>query len=92
MSHVQPSITLSIRITPQVREGLEDLAEATGHTKSFHAAEAIQEYLKIHAWQVKALQKSIKRADSKSAKFIEHKKVVKWLATWGSHEEEDAPE
>ena len=41
-----PAVTLSVRIQPEIREQLEDLADARGRTKSFLAAEAIEYYFK----------------------------------------------
>jgi predicted transcriptional regulator len=39
------SSTLSIRVSPETREGLEKLALSTRRSKSFLAAEAIDGYL-----------------------------------------------
>jgi len=80
----RPAITLSIRIQSEVRDQLEELANATGRTKSFLAAEAIEHYLETHAWQVKAIEKSVKKANSKKAKFIDHQNVSDWLNSWGT--------
>lgn len=87
----QPAVTLSVRVSSEARDQLEDLADATGRTKSFLAAEAIEYYLEAQAWQVKAIEKSVKKANSKKAKFIEHQKVSDWLNSWGSDEEKEPP-
>lgn len=87
----QPAVTLSVRVPSKARDQLEELANATGRTKSFLAAEAIECYLATQNWQVKAIEKSVKKADSKKAKFIDHKKVSDWLNSWGSEDEKDAP-
>lgn len=86
-----PAVTLSIRIPPESRDQLEGLANATGRSKSFLAAEAIEYYLEMHSWQVKAIQKSVKKADSKKAKFIKHEKVADWLNSWGDDKEQEPP-
>src|ERR1700733_4494520 len=86
-----PGVTLSVRIPPESRDQLEELANATGRSKSFLAAEAIQYYLTMHSWQVNAIEKSIKKADSKKAKFIKHEKVSDWLNSWGSEKEKGLP-
>ncbi len=92
-SHNQshPAVTLSVRIAPESRDQLEELANATGRSKSFLAAEAIEFYLSMHSWQVKAIEKSVKKADSKKAKFIQHEKVADWLNSWGSEKEQEPP-
>ncbi len=80
----QPATTLSIRINPKVCNGLEELAHATGRTKSFLAAEAIESYLETQAWQVKAIEGAVKKAKSKKAKFLTHEEVSAWLESWGN--------
>jgi RHH-type transcriptional regulator, rel operon repressor / antitoxin RelB len=91
MAHLNPAVTLSVRIPPELREQLDELSDATGRTKSFLAAEAIQSYLQTQAWQVKAIKKSIKKANSKNAHFIAHDKVSDWVNSWGSENEQDIP-
>lgn len=49
MSHSHPAITLSVRVPPESRDQLEELANATGRSKSFLAADAIECYLAINA-------------------------------------------
>lgn len=89
--HSQPAVTLSVRIAQEARDQLDELAHATGRSKSFLAAEAIEQYLAIQAWQINAIEKSLKKANSKKANFTEHKKVSDWLNSWGSHEEQEPP-
>lgn len=86
-----PAVTLSVRIQPEARDQLELLAHATGRTKSYLAAEAIEHYLSVQTWQVKAIEKSLHKANSKTAKFIDHQQVTDWLNSWGSEEEQEAP-
>ncbi len=92
MARPNPAVTLSVRISPEIRNQLEELSDATGRTKSFLAVKAIEDYLAVHVWQVNAIKNAIKKADSKEAKFIEHQKVVNWVDNWGSPEEKDMPE
>lgn len=85
------SVTLSIRVSPEIRDQLDDLASSTGRTKSFLAADALQHYLELHSWQVQTIKKAVDLADSKNAKFVEHEKVVEWLNSWGEDGELDPP-
>jgi len=87
----QPAVTLSVRVPCEVRDQLEELADATGRTKSFLAAKAIESYLIAQAWQIKAIEKAVKKADSKNATFIDHEQVANWLGSWGTQEEQDPP-
>lgn len=47
-------------------------------------------HLATQAWQIKAIEEAIKKADSKT-KFIDHHKVADWLASWGTREEQEPP-
>ena len=85
------AVTLSVRVQPEVRDQLEELAEATGRTKSFLIAEGIENYLTTQVWQIKAIKRAISKADSKNAKFVDHDKVVDWVKSWGSKSEKVIP-
>lgn len=87
----QPAVTLSVRVPSKARDQLENLANATGRTKSFLAAEAIACYLESQAWQVMAIRKSLRKANSKKAKFINHQSVSDWLTSWGNAQEKEPP-
>lgn len=87
----KPAITLSVRVSPEIRNQLEALSSVTCRTKSFLAAEAIESYLAIHSWQVKAIEKSLAKADSKNAKFVSHAKVTDWVNGWGTKDEKEPP-
>lgn len=91
MAQRSSAVTVSVRILPTVRDQLEELADATGRTKSFLAAEAIGCYLSAHTWQVKAIETAVKKSKSKNAKFIEHKTMSNWLNSWGLENELDSP-
>lgn len=91
MARSQPAVTLSIRISHETRYQLDKLSDATGRTKSFLAAEAIENYVELQAWQVKAISGSVQRANSRKAKFIDHHKVADWLKSWGSRSEKEPP-
>lgn len=85
------SNTLSVRVSSELRDQLENLSVATGRTKSFLTAEALRGYLEIHAWQIQSIETAIEEADSGKAKFADHDEVVAWLKTWGSDKKKAAP-
>lgn len=91
MAQISPAVTLSVRISSETIEQLKELAEATGRTKSFLAAEAIASYLEIQAWQVKSIQTAVKKANSKKTKFIRHQQVVDWVNSWDTDNELEIP-
>lgn len=92
MGYLHPAVTLSVRVPSEIRKQLELLSDATGRTKSFLAAEAIENYLTTQSWQVTAIKSAVKQADRKEAKFIEHAKVSDWLDGWGDKDEKEKPE
>lgn len=90
--HVQSlAVPLSVRVSPEVRDDLEALADATGRTKSFLAAEAIRLYVEAQSWQIKAVEKAVKKANSKKAKWADQDDVSDWLMSWGSKSEGKKP-
>lgn len=85
------SMTLSVRVANEMYQQLEELSDATGRTKSYLAAEAIDQYLRSQAWQVTAIKNAVKKSDRKNAKFVNHSKVADWVNSWDSKEEQDIP-
>ena len=55
--------TLTLRVTDDIKEQLEKLAQSTGRTKSYLAVEAIRAYLQQEAWQVAEIRQAIQEAD-----------------------------
>ena len=73
--------TLSIRLPDDTKRLLEELAEATGRSKSFLAVDAIRRYLEQEAWQIAEIRLALNEADAEDcATSAEVKKV---LRKWG---------
>lgn len=72
--------TLSIRVDDDQRERLEALAESTGRSRSFLAAEAIREYLDANEWQVAGVRAAIKSIDENGG--VAHDRVKAWVKSW----------
>jgi len=65
----------SLRLSKDTKEKLQALADATGRTKSFLAQDAIEKYLELESWQIKAIQDGLKNIDeNKVVPFDELKK------------------
>ncbi len=54
---------LTVRVAPEVSKRLSKLAQATRRSKSFLAAEAIEEYLAVQEWQVQAILDGLEASD-----------------------------
>jgi RHH-type rel operon transcriptional repressor/antitoxin RelB len=83
------STTVSVRIDPVIKKRLEKLAKSTGRSRSFLAAEAINEYLDLNEWQVAGIQKAV--ASLNRGEGISHERVKEWVSSWKSKKERPAP-
>ena len=57
------STTVSVRVDAVIKKRLEKLAKSTGRSRSFLAAEAIDEFLDSNEWQVAGIQKAVASLD-----------------------------
>ena len=83
------STTVSVRIDPASKKRLEKLAKSTGRSRSFLAAEAINEYLDLNEWQVAGIQKAVASLDRGDG--ISHERVKEWVGSWGGKKERPTP-
>jgi predicted transcriptional regulator len=84
-----PSSTFTVRVDAAVKKRLEKLAKNTGRSRSFLAAEAIEEYLDVNEWQVAGIKRAIESADQ--GDFIPHDQVKAWVNSWDSDNELPMP-
>jgi RHH-type transcriptional regulator, rel operon repressor / antitoxin RelB len=83
------STTFTVHVDTSVRKRLERLAKSTGRSRSFLAAQAINEYLEVNEWQVAGIKRAIASIDR--GKGIPHNLVKDWVASWGSANERSVP-
>jgi RHH-type rel operon transcriptional repressor/antitoxin RelB len=57
------STTFTVRVESLVKKRLEKLAKSTGRSRSFLAAEALNEYLDVNEWQVAGVKRAIASLD-----------------------------
>lgn len=79
--HMESSV-LTLRLSAKTKNQLEKLATATNRSKSFLAAEAIERYLELEAWQVKEIKQALKEADA--AEFASDKDLAKAIKKYAS--------
>jgi len=75
------STTLSIRLEPELKSRLEQLAEATARSKSFLAAEAIRDFVNLNEWQIQEIRKALNEADK--GDFASNQSVKDTFNKWG---------
>jgi RHH-type rel operon transcriptional repressor/antitoxin RelB len=83
------STTFTVRVDAAAKKRLEKLAKSTGRSRSFLAAEAINEYLDVNEWQVAGIKRAIESLDRGAG--VPHQQVKNWVASWGTHEERPIP-
>ena len=57
------SSVVTLRVSNKTKTKLNKLAEATQRSKSYLAAEAIERYLEVEAWQIKEIKQAVKEAN-----------------------------
>lgn len=70
------SSTMTVRLDSKLKIRLGKLSGITHRSKSFLAAEAINEYLKVQEWQIKEIKNGIAEADA--GQLVEHNEIVKF--------------
>lgn len=75
------STTMTIRLEPDLKRRLDQLAEATHRSKSFLAAEALRDFVELNEWQIGEIQNAIKEADA--GDFASEQAVEETMNKWG---------
>jgi RHH-type transcriptional regulator, rel operon repressor / antitoxin RelB len=68
--------SLTVRVKPETRSRLEEVARATKRSKSFVIEEALEAYLEVNAWQIEGIRQALEEADSPAAEWVEHDEVL----------------
>lgn len=68
------SSTMTVRLGSDMKERLELLAEMTHRSKSYLAAQAINEFLITQEWQLIEIKKGIKEADE--GHLVDHASIL----------------
>ena len=71
--------TVHARVSEETRGKLEQLANSVNRSKSFLAAEAIEQYVAANAWQVEEIKAAVVEASQPDAHFVPHDEVEVWL-------------
>lgn len=71
--------TFTIRLDPDTKKRIENLAKSTARSRAFLINEAVQEYLTLNEWQIREIKRRVELADKPGANFISHETVkAKW--------------
>ena len=80
------SMLLSARVSPYLAQRLAALASTTRRSKSFLAAQAIEEFVNVQEWQVAAIQEGLAAVDR--GEVVSHSQALAILDTWGVREKD----
>jgi RHH-type transcriptional regulator, rel operon repressor / antitoxin RelB len=75
------STTMTIRVSPDIKDRLEHLAESTHRSKSFLASEAIRDFIEINEWQINEIEAAVNEADD--GDFADDDEVNDTFKRWG---------
>lgn len=75
------STLISVRVSNDTAQRLAKLADAMDRSRSYLAVQALEEFIALQEWQVKAVRQGIREADT--GKLVEHKEALKVLGRWG---------
>lgn len=64
-----------MRVTPETKDRLDELARITNRSKAYLLEQAIASYLDRNNWQVEAISQAVKEADRPDAKWVSQKDV-----------------
>ncbi|HZE53705.1 MAG TPA: ribbon-helix-helix protein, CopG family [Bradyrhizobium sp.] len=79
------STTFTVRIDAAAKKRLERLAKSTGRSRSFLAAEAINEYLDVKSGRLPGSSGAIASLDR--GEGVSHERVKDWVTSWGGGRE-----
>lgn len=80
---------VSVRVPIETAQRLKALAEAMQRSKSFLGAQAIEEFVAAHEWQLTAIREGVDAADA--GDVVEHAGVASWVESWGTADEKVKP-
>lgn len=74
------SSVLTLRLDAKLKTQLDRLSKSMNRSRSFVAAQAIQEYVSVNEWQIAEINKAIAAADR--GEFANEKEVEQRLKRW----------
>jgi RHH-type transcriptional regulator, rel operon repressor / antitoxin RelB len=64
--------TFSVRIAPELREELDELAAITDRSRSKLVAEAVEQYLDVQRWQIEMIRERLAESERGEGTTIPH--------------------
>jgi len=75
------TMTMTIRLEPELKQRLDHLAEATQRSKSFLAAQAIRDFVDLNEWQIQEIRSALVESDNED--YASDELVRDVMGKWG---------
>ena len=74
------SAVLTLRLDAKLKKQLDRLSKSMSRSRSFVAAQAIQEYVSVNEWQINEIKKGLAEADA--GDFATDEEVQRVMNKW----------
>lgn len=82
----------SVRLSPEIEQKLESVAERARRTKSWLINEAVKDYLDRLGQDERRWQETVEAlASVKAGRVVDGEEIMNWLASWGKKAETKPP-
>lgn len=81
--------TFTIRISTNVMHRLDKLAKSIKRTRSWLAADAVQNYVAEHERHLALIEQAEREVDA--GRSVPHDEIAQWLLSWGTDHELPPP-
>ena len=81
--------TMTVRVSDDLKNRLDRLADATARSRSWLAARALDVYVEDQEWQIATIRKGKK--DANAGRVVPHDQAARWLRSWGKQRELPPP-
>ena len=71
---------ITLRLDSKIKKKLDKLAKATERSRSFLAAQAIQEFVALNEWQIEETRKAVAQADA--GDFASDEDLTRVIKKW----------
>ena len=85
--------TTSFRLDNDLETKLDGIAQAMGRSKSWIINDALRHYIMREEKRQEMLRETEEAlADLEAGRIVSGEEVMKWLETWGTNDEKEAPQ
>ena len=84
-----PPTSMTIRVDDALKEQLGQLAKQTNRSLSYVAAQALEQFVNVNAWQIDEIHQRLQGLNAQPG--TSQTEVERWLESWGTDSELDRP-